>query len=119
MAQGGGAVGLGGMVVRGGAIAPTAPAVTLLFLNLVDGLFTLAFLQLGIAEEANPIMRLAYEASPLGFMAVKLGLVNAGVLVLALHGAARLARVALKAATFLYAVIVVWHCAFLLHLISR
>ena len=36
-------------------------SVALLVLNLLDGLFTLIFLQLGVAEELNPLMRLAYE----------------------------------------------------------
>jgi hypothetical protein len=35
-------------------------------------LFTLAFIELGVALEANPLMRAAYDVSPIGFMAVRL-----------------------------------------------
>lgn len=113
--RGGGAV----VVGRSSALTPTLPAVTLLILNVLDGLFTLTYLQLGVAEEANPLMRLAYEVSPLGFMAFKLLVVNAGVLVLAMHQGAKLARFAMHVATFAYAVIVTWHLAFLAWLILR
>ena len=109
----------GAAVVGGSTLAPTLPAVTLLVLNLLDGLFTLTYLQLGVAEEANPLMRLAYEVSPLGFMAFKLLVVNAGVLVLAMNHGARLARWAKHLATLAYAVIVTWHLAFLAWLILR
>lgn len=109
-------VGRGGSWVRGGVLAPTAPAVTLLLLNLLDGLFTLTFLQLGVAREANPIMRWAYEQHPMVFMGLKLLVVSLGVFVLALHHQSRLAQIALKIATFVYAVIITWHLAFLTHL---
>jgi hypothetical protein len=112
-----GAVGRGGLVGNG-ALSPTVPAVTLLCLNVVDGLCTLAFVEMGVASEANPLMRAAYEISPLSFMAVKLVVVNTGVLVLAWQQAARLARLALNAAAVLYAVIVVWHLAFIAHLLT-
>lgn len=111
-----GTAGRGG-TFRAGVLVPTAPAVTLLFLNLLDGLFTLAYLQFGVAEEANPVMRAAYEVSPMWFMAVKLFVVNAGVLVLSTYQQTRIAQVALKIAVGLYAVIVTWHLAFLAHLI--
>lgn len=113
-----GAVGRGGTVVRSGTLAPRAPAVTLLFLNLLDGLFTLTFLQLGVAEEANPLMRAAYDASPVGFMLLKVAVVSLGVLVLSLHQSSRLAQYALRGAIAVYAVIVTWHLAFLAHLLQ-
>lgn len=112
-------VGRGGTVVRSGVLAPSAPAITLLLLNLADGLFTLTYLQLGVAYEANPIMRAAYEFSPLGFMAMKLLVVNLGVAVLCWFRTSRFAQWALKASVFVYAVILVWHLAFLAHLILR
>lgn len=99
------------------ALGQSGAAVTLLFLNLLDGLFTLTFLQLGVAQEANPLMRLAYEASPLSFMVLKLGVVNLGVWVLCMHQDSRLAQVAMKIAVGVYAVIVTWHLAFLSHVI--
>ena len=112
-----GAVGRGGLVGNG-ALSPTVPAVTLLCLNVMDGLFTLAFIELGMASEANPLMRAAYDVSPLSFMAVKLVVVNAGVLLLTWQRAARVARLALRCAVVLYAMIVVWHLAFIAHLLT-
>lgn len=102
---------------RSGAFELTAPAAVLLVLNLLDGLFTTAYLQLGLAEEANPLMRMAWEVSPLAFMAVKLAVVSAGLMVLCAHRGTKLADVALKLAVALYAVILVWHLAFLAHLV--
>ena len=112
-----GAVGRGGLVGNG-ALSPTVPAVTLLCLNVFDGLCTLALIELGVASEANPLMRAAYDVSPISFMAVKLAVVNTGVLVLAWQRAERLARLALRVAVVLYALIVTWHLAFIAHLLT-
>ena len=87
-------------------------AALLLLLNLTDGLFTLTFLQLGVAEELNPLMRVAYERSPLLFMGFKLAIVGTGVALLCAHHEHRLAQWALKAGLGLYAVINVYHLAF-------
>lgn len=87
-----------------------------LALNLLDGMFTVAYLQLGVAEEANPLMRLCYQSSPLAFMAVKLFAVQLGVLLLWRYRASPLARQALGLAAGLYAGIVLWHLALLAHL---
>ncbi|HLT31753.1 MAG TPA: DUF5658 family protein [Myxococcaceae bacterium] len=90
--------------------------VAILVFNLLDGLFTLSFLQLGMAEEANPIMRAAYESSPLSFMAFKIGAVHLGVWVLCLHEELRIARYALRFGATLYAGIVLYHLGFLTRL---
>jgi Na+/H+ antiporter NhaB len=86
-------------------------ALALLVLNLTDGLFTLTFLQLGVAEELNPLMRLAYERSPLLFMAFKLAIVSTGVALLCAHQGHRLASWALRAGAALYALINLYHLA--------
>ena len=99
------------------SLSPTT--VLLLLFNLLDGLFTLLFLQLGLAEELNPLMRLAYEGSPLSFMALKLGIVHFGVFVLCLHRDLRLAKVALGVGALFYTGIVAYHLAFLGHLLVR
>lgn len=88
----------------------------LLVLNLLDGLFTLTFLQLGVAEEANPLMRAAYEHSPLLFMGSKILLVNLGAWMLWANRRTEAARAALSAGVLLYAGIVAYHCSFLLTL---
>ncbi|MBZ4418993.1 DUF5658 family protein [Myxococcus sp. RHSTA-1-4] len=92
-------------------------SVALLMLNLLDGLFTLLFLQLGVAEELNPLMRAAYEQSPLFFMFSKLLIVNAGLCLLCLHRRLRASRIAIRAGAVVYAIIVVYHLAFLTHLV--
>ena len=92
-------------------------SVALLVLNLLDGLFTLLFLQLEVAEELNPLMRVAYEQSPLVFMLSKLVIVNAGLWMLCLHRRLRASRVAIRAGAVVYTIIVVYHLAFLTHLV--
>src|SRR5262245_48399640 len=84
----------------------------LLVLNLADALFTLSFLQLRVAEEANPLMRAAYAGSPVLFLGLKLLLVHSGALLLWIHRGAAAARVALAAGVGLYAAIVIYHCSF-------
>ncbi|MCY1021470.1 DUF5658 family protein [Pyxidicoccus sp. MSG2] len=92
-------------------------SVALLMLNLMDGLFTLLFLQLGVAEELNPLMRVAYEQSPLVFMFSKLVIVNAGLWLLCLHRRLKASRIAIRAGAVVYGIIVVYHLAFLTHLV--
>lgn len=94
-------------------------SVALLVLNLLDGLFTLTFLQLDVAEELNPLMRVAYEGSPLLFMLAKLVIVNAGLCLLCVHRGLRASRLAIRAGALIYAVINVYHLAFLAHLVRH
>jgi hypothetical protein len=98
------------------AVVATA---ALLVLNLADGVFTTVFLQLGVAEEVNPLMRAAWQTSPLAFMAVKLAVVQAGAWILWLHRNSRAALFAIRAGAALYVAIVAWHFIFLARLITR
>jgi hypothetical protein len=91
--------------------------VALLLLNLADGLFTLTFLQLGLAEELNPLMRMAYHQSPLLFMIVKLSAVSCGVLILWVHRRTRTARLAISLGLLVYVVIACWHLSYLARLL--
>ncbi len=102
-----------------GVFELSASPVLLLFLNLADALFTSVYLHLNVAQEANPLMRMAWEASPLTFMVVKLAVVSAGLFVLCLYRGTRLADLALKLAVGVYAVLLAWHLAFLAHVLSR
>ena len=90
----------------------------LLLLNLLDGAFTTVFLQLDVAVEANPLMRAAYERSPLLFMASKMVLVQAGVLALWWCRETKAARYALVASASLYSAIVGWHVFVLARLVA-
>ena len=94
-------------------------SVALLVLNLLDGLFTLTFLQLEVAEELNPLMRLAYEHSPMAFMAIKVTIVSLGLTLLCLHRSMQLSQRAIQAGAALYVVIDVYHLAFLAHMCHR
>jgi hypothetical protein len=60
----------------------TPAAACLLIGNLLDAVFTVTLLELGIAHEANPLLHYAYGVSPLIFVALKLAMVP-GALVLA------------------------------------
>jgi hypothetical protein len=102
-----------------GAFYISPASVALLILNLLDGLFTLTFLQLEVAEELNPLMRLAYEHSPLLFMLAKLVIVNAGLSLLCVHRGMTASRIAIRAGALIYAVINVYHLAFLAHLVRH
>jgi hypothetical protein len=104
---------------RLGSFYISPASVALLVLNLLDGLFTLTFLQLEVAEELNPLMRGAYEISPLTFMLAKLLIVNAGLTLLCLHRGMRASRLAIRAGAVVYAIINVYHLAFLAHLIRH
>lgn len=66
-------------------------AALLLGLNVVDALSTQALLELGVAEELNPLMRWAWDVSPFTFWAAKFGLVLSGLMVLALFASRQLA----------------------------
>ncbi len=104
---------------RLGSFYLSPASVALLVLNLLDGLFTLTFLQLDVAEELNPLMRVAYEGSPLLFMLAKLVIVNAGLTLLCVHRGLRASRLAIRAGALIYAVINVYHLAFLAHLVRH
>ncbi|RKH00004.1 hypothetical protein D7V97_30880 [Corallococcus sp. CA053C] len=108
-----------GTWTQGASFYMSPASVALLMLNLLDGLFTLLFLQLGVAEELNPVMRVAYEQSPLLFMFSKLLIVNAGLCLLCLHRKLKASRFAIRAGAVVYAIIVVYHLAFLAHLVSH
>jgi Domain of unknown function (DUF5658) len=108
-----------GAGIEGASFHITPAAVLLLVLNLLDGLFTLTFLQMDVAEELNPLMRVAYEHSPLSFMAVKVTIVSLGLTLLCLHRSLKISQRAIQAGAALYCVIDVYHLAFLAHLCQR
>ena len=105
--------------IEGASFHITPAAALLVVLNLLDGLFTLIFLQMNVAEELNPLMRVAYMHSPLSFMAVKLAIVSLGLALLCLHRSMRLSQRAIQAGAALYTVIDIYHLAFLAHLVHE
>lgn len=90
----------------------------LLFLNLLDSCFTLTWIQLGHAEEANWVMRaILVTGGPLLFAFAKMALVGTGSVVLAKLRRHGLARVGLAVMTVVYVGIVAYHCAFIVALV--
>jgi hypothetical protein len=104
--------------MRNASFYASPASVALLVLNLFDGLFTMFFLQLAVAEELNPLMRVAYEQHPMIFMGTKMLVVNAGLLLLCLHRKMRASRLAIRAGAVVYAGINAWHLFLLTHLLS-
>ncbi len=106
-----------GLVWEAGGTRPLftvdASSASLLVFNLLDGLFTLLFLQLGLAAEANPLMRLFYEVDPVAFMLSKIALVHAGFALLSWQRNHWVARASIHGGAVLYAGIVAYHLAFL------
>jgi hypothetical protein len=80
-----------------------------LILNLLDALFTIGFVQLGAAEEANPLMAGPLAQSPLSFMLVKLSLVSLCVALLWRLRNHRSANAALFASAGVYMVLLAYH----------
>jgi hypothetical protein len=81
--------------------------------NLLDGLFTLTMLQLRMVNEANPLMRWMYQASPLSFMAAKLGIVQLGLVLLCSQRGHRTSQIAINAGAALYVAVVFYHLTIL------
>lgn len=88
----------------------------LLLGNLLDGVFTFAYLQCGVACEANPVMRWFYAASPLAFMLFKLSCVQLGLLVLWMHRSRATAAIGVRVTAGLYTAIVAYHFAIMVGL---
>ena len=88
-------------------------AAMLVLLNLVDGVFTHVFLQAGVAEELNPLMRLAYEGGPGWFFVSKVLAVGTAALIRQRHAAHSLARRALAGGVALYGGVCVMHLCLL------
>jgi len=84
-------------------------AIALIVLNLLDAIFTLTFLQLNVAQEVNPLMRWAYEASPLSFVLAKVAMVQLAVLLLGMNRHLRAAQVVEAAGAMLYTGVLFHH----------
>jgi hypothetical protein len=90
----------------------------LVLLNLVDGVFTHVFLQAGVAEELNPLMRMAYEGGPGWFFVCKVLAVGTAAVILQRHARLALARRALAGGLALYGAVCVMHLCLLARWVS-
>ena len=84
-------------------------AALLLIGNLLDAIFTIGWIQLGAATEANPLMAGPMGASPIVFMISKLLLVSLGVALLWRLQKHRTAVFAMFGGASVYACLVVYH----------
>jgi hypothetical protein len=83
--------------------------VSLIVLNLLDAIFTLVWVEAGIAKEANLLLEGILSHSAIGFMLVKMALVSLGVLLLWRHRDRPLAVAGLGVACFAYNSLFVYH----------
>ena len=83
--------------------------VAVVLLNLLDAVFTLLWVQLGVATEANVLLCGVLDSSAVGFMLVKLGLVSLGVTLLWRQRQRRLAVAGLVVCFAAYNVLLVYH----------
>src|SRR5512145_463477 len=74
----------------------------LLVLNLLDAVFTLFWINVGLAREANALMRDLVHNPPVAFVAVKLGLVALGSYLLWARRRSSSAVIAIFAMFFVY-----------------
>lgn len=78
-------------------------------LNLVDALFSAAFLTEGVMAEANPLMLVAWEDSPGTFLAAKTALVGLGAWALWRGGRRGVSSTALLVCLAAYAAVIGYH----------
>ena len=90
---------------------PVWLAIALVLGNLLDAVFTCALLELRLVDEANPIMRWAWDGSPLWFIVIKVASVQVGLQLLWRRRHLPCARAAMAAGATLYTFIVVHQLA--------
>jgi hypothetical protein len=81
----------------------------LLVLNLLDAVFTLFWINVGLAKEANALMRDLVHNHPIAFVTVKMGLVALGSYLLWARRRSPSAAVAIFAMFFVYYLVLLHH----------
>jgi hypothetical protein len=82
---------------------------SLLVLNMLDGVLTIAWVNLGRATEMNPLMDVLLSTHPVLFMAIKLLLVCLGVLLLWRYRTKTTAIVSIYLCFVAYAGVLLYH----------
>ena len=85
----------------------------LLALNLLDAVFTLFWINAGLAREANPLLAVIVRDRPILFTVVKLSLVGSASLLLWHHRYRPLAVVGIFLGFFVYYCLFLYHIGFL------
>lgn len=96
----------------------TMAAYAVIILNLVDAIFTLVYVKMGMATEGNPLMDQVLGHSPVLFMLAKLVLVSAGVGLLWRLRHRRSAVTSLFLASGAYVVLLCYHLSAVPQLIA-
>ena len=84
-----------------------------LALNLLDAIFTLIWVNAGLAREANPLLAEIVRDHPFAFAIVKLGLVAGGSFLLWRYRNRPLAVVGIFAAFLVYYMLLLYHIGYL------
>ncbi len=84
-----------------------------LALNLLDAIFTLIWINAGLAREANPLLDPLVGAHPVAFAAVKLGLVAGGSFLLWRYRFRPLAVVGIFLVFIAYYLLLLYHIGYL------
>jgi hypothetical protein len=85
----------------------------ILALNLLDAIFTLIWINAGLAREANPLLAEIVRDHPVGFSVVKLGLVMGGSWLLWRYRFRPLAVVGIFVAFLVYYLLLLYHIGYL------
>lgn len=93
-------------------------AAIVLVLNLLDAIFTIGWVQLGAATEANPLMEGPLASGPVFFMLVKLSLVSLCVALLWRLRTHRSAMVGMYGAAGMYAMLIAYHVSATPHVVQ-
>ena len=86
-------------------------------MNLMDAVFTLIWVEGGIAEELNPIMVEALSWGPAAFMSLKLSLVSLAVWLLWNRRQKKVARILVPPLALVYCSVVGVHLCMIVHAI--
>lgn len=90
-----------------------------LVLNLLDALFTLAWVRAGLAREANTLLDELVNDHAVGFVLIKLGLVSLGSWLLWNRRERPLAVIAIFIAFVLYYLVLLYHLQYASGLVHR
>jgi hypothetical protein len=84
-----------------------------LALNLLDAIFTLIWVNAGLAREANPLLAEIVRNHPVGFASVKLALVMGGSFLLWRYRSRPLAVVGIFVTFLVYYLLLLYHIGYL------
>lgn len=91
----------------------------IIVMNILDAVFTLFWLNTGLAKEANVLLRYLVEHYPILFVVTKFALVLAGTYILWRNRRNKYAVFGLFLAFLVYYALPLYHLGYFSHLVSR